>query len=149
MSTYKTKYGPIYYDSSACRDSYPNINLYDQPPRGGTPLKLQAAAIRAFKEAEKLYAKRSGWSAERIKKHGGRRIGCTGTWRSCEFQAELYRSDPRRYASPAGTGHTRGIAIDVSMAQPNLEKIWGCFRAVGWEHARPDEPWHWSWGPSV
>ena len=149
MTTYKTKYGPIYYDSSRCRDSYPNMTLWDQPPKGGDPIKLQAAAMRAFKAARKVYAQRSKWSPERIKKEGGRTIAVTGTWRSCAYQAELYRRDPRRYASPAGTGHTRGICIDVSMAQPNLSMIWASLRAVGWHHARPDEPWHWSWGPSV
>jgi hypothetical protein len=150
VTTYKTKYGPIYYDSSRCRDSYPNIKLYDQPPRGGSPLKLQAAAIRALKAAQREYAKRSGWEPERIKRNpDGRVIAMTGTWRSCEYQAELYRRDPRRYASPAGTGHTRGIAIDVSMSQPNLDKIWASLRKIGWEHARPDEPWHWTWGPAV
>jgi hypothetical protein len=149
VTTYKTKYGPIYYDSSACRDSYPNIHIYDQPPHGGNYLKLQAAAIRAYKAVQANYAKRCGWTKERIKKTGGKIITVTGTWRSCELQAELYRSDPDRYASPAGTGHTRGIAVDVSMNQGDLEKIWASFRSVGWHHARPDEPWHWTWGADV
>lgn len=148
MTTYKTRYGPIYY-GGVCKDNYPNMTLYDQPPKGGNPVKLQAAAIRAFKEAQKDLAHRLGWESARIKKTGGKMIALTGSWRSCAYQAELYRRDPRRYASPNGTGHTRGIAIDVSMNQAYLEKIWASLRKIGWEHARPDEPWHWSWGVGV
>jgi hypothetical protein len=35
------------------------------------------------------------------------------------------------------------------MNDPDLGKIFESLRHVGWKHARPDEPWHFTWGPSV
>lgn len=151
MTDYHTKYGTIHY-GGFCEDDYPNITQYDQPRTGGLPIKLQAPAMRAFQEAEervqsrrvrKLHAPRSSKNF--------RPIVCTGTWRSCALQAELYARDPNRYASPSGTGHTRGIAIDVSTALGSSfqRKVRRALKAVGWEQARPDEPWHYSFGVKV
>lgn len=149
---YRTPYGVIHYGPLACRDDYPNLVTYDQGG-GSTILTLQRAAMRAFWAAEVRYAKRIGWSAKRIKRNGGRGRAIAvipGTNRSCATQWRLYRSDPHRYAHPNTTGHTRGIAIDVSQAQPNLAIINGALRAEGWTQTRPsDEPWHWSFGVTV
>jgi len=131
----RTPYGVI-HSGGICKDNYPNIRLYDQPPVGGSPVKLQAAAMRAFKAAEVRYGKRTGrkWRA----------IPLTGSWRSCAYQAELYRKDRNRYASPTGTMHTRGLAIDVSTSAPNQALIRAALKAEGWHQARSDEPWHYS-----
>jgi len=136
MTDAKTPYGVIHY-GGACKDNYPNIRLYDQPPAGGSPVKLQAAAMRAFKAAEVRYGKRTGrkWRA----------IPLTGSWRSCAYQAELYRRDSKRYASPSGTLHTRGLAIDVSTSAPNQAFMRAALKAEGWKQARSDEPWHYSY----
>ena len=145
MTDMKTPNGAIHYGGQ-CKDDYPNIRLYDQPPAGGSPIKLQGPALRAFKAAEIRYAKRSGWSAARIKRVGGRPIALTGSWRSCAYQASLYAKDSRRYASPNVGVHTRGLAIDVSTAQPNQAVIRACLKAEGWVQVRPDdEPWHYSY----
>jgi hypothetical protein len=138
MTDARTPYGVIHY-GGVCKDDYPNIELYDQPPKGGSPVKLQAAAIRAFKAAERRYGKRTR------PKIGWRAIPLTGSWRSCAYQAELYRSDPNRYASPNGTLHTRGLAVDVSTSAPNQAIIRAALKAEGWHQARPDEPWHYSY----
>jgi hypothetical protein len=144
MTDYKTPTGVLHY-GGVCEDDYPNIRIYDQPPKGGSPVKLQASALRAFQNAEKDYARACGWSDKRIKREGGRPIPLTGSWRSCAYQAELYRKDSHRYASPNGTGHTRGMCIDVSTLAPNQEKIRRALVKNGWKQARSDEPWHYSY----
>lgn len=146
MTDYQTPTGVIHY-GGACKDDYPNIELYDQPPKGGSPVKLQAAALRAFRNAEQDFAPRY-WSKKR--RAEGRPIVLTGSWRSCAYQAELYDRDSSRYADPDVTGHTRGIAIDVSTAQPRQGRIKRVLKKNGWTQTRPDdEPWHWSYGVTV
>jgi len=111
------------------------MRLYDQPPPGGSPVKLQGPAMRAFKAAEVRYGKRTGrmWRA----------IPLTGSWRSCSLQTQLYRSNTTRYANPDGSLHCRGLAIDVSTASPNQAIIVACLKAEGWHRFSPDrEPWH-------
>lgn len=158
----KTPYGYIRY-GGPCRDDYRNMVTYDATPQGsGLVLTLQRPAMQALLAARVRYAKRSGWSKQRIARNTvkikglgtvpeGRPIIMTpGTNRSCETQARLYASDRSRYASPAITGHTRGLALDVSTAQANQDIIKACLRAEGWTQTRPgDEPWHWSYGVTI
>jgi hypothetical protein len=145
----RTPTGIIHYGGS-CVDNYPNVEIYDQPPAGGSPVKLQRPALRAFRKAEREYAKLSGWSPGRIRRVGGRPIVLTGSWRSCAYQRELYNRDSSRYAHPDVTGHCRGIAIDVSTAQLNQTLIARALYRSGWRRVRPDdEPWHWSYGVTV
>jgi len=147
----ETAHGTIHY-GGPCKDDYGNMVIYD-PAGSAIILTLQRPAMRAFWEAEVIYAKRMGWSDERIANNGGhgRPISVTpGTNRTCATQAKLYASDPNRYAEPKITGHTRGLAIDVSQAQANLDKINRALRLAGWTQARPDdEPWHWSYGVTI
>ncbi len=146
-----TPYGFIRY-GGPCRDDYRSLVVYDQGG-GNTVLELQRPAMMAFQAAEVRYARRSGWTKVRIKRNGGRGRPIKvlpGTNRSCETQARLYASDRNRYASPAITGHTRGLAIDVDQSQPNLDKVNAALRAEGWTQTRPDdEPWHWSYGVTI
>lgn len=141
MTDAQTPTGVIHY-GGVCRDNYENITLYDQPPPGGAPIKLQQAALRAFRNAERDFAPR--WSKKR--KRQGRPIRLTGSWRSCAYQRELYHRDSHRYAHPDTSAHTRGLAIDVSTAQPRQRRIKRVLRKHGWKQVRPDdEPWHWSY----
>lgn len=145
-TTRKTEYGLIHY-GGPCRDDYDNMRAYDQPPAGGAPVKLQEAALRAFREAERDFAPRY-WSRKRRRQ--GRPIVLTGSWRSCTYQRELYARDSNRYAHPDTTGHCRGIAIDVSTAQPGQARVRKALYKQGWRRVRPDdEPWHWSYGFTV
>lgn len=142
----RTPNGTIHYGPT-CRDDYPNFEVYDQ---GGSAvvLTLQKPAMTAFKAAEVRYAKKLKWSDARIKKnHGlGRAIAVlAGTNRTCATQAKLYASDHSRYAPPNSTGHTRGLAIDVNQGQPNLAIVNAALLAEGWNRARSDEPWHFSY----
>lgn len=136
MADYNTPRGTIHY-GPVCIDNYPNIGIYHQD--GGTPIKLQEPALRSFKAAEDSYGQRTK------RPSGTRIIAVTGTWRSCEYQAELYEKDPSRYAPPNSGGHTRGLCIDVSMAQGNLGIIRVIFTKDGWKQSRSDEPWHFSY----
>jgi hypothetical protein len=114
--------------------------------------RLQAAAWRGLRQAQREFARLCGWSEERLARHpDGRPIRLLpGSWRSCARQAELHASDPRRFAAPEISGHPRGIAIDVDQSQPRLRLVNRALRRAGWLQARPDdEPWHWSWGVAV
>lgn len=148
----KTPYGVITY-GGPCRDNQKNLVRYDAEPKGtGLILVLQGPAMRAFKAAQVRYAKRSGWTAARIKKNPDGRpiIVLPGTNRTCATQAALYASDRNRYAPPQYTGHTRGLAIDISQAQGNLSTIYSCLAQEGWKKSRPtDEPWHMSYFVSI
>ena len=128
-----TKYGPIHAVTGPCNDSYQNIVLWHT--NGGVTVKLQKPAMDSFRIAS-------------LKCKG---IPLTGSWRSCAYQTELYASDSNRYANPAGTGHTRGLCIDVSTALParKLRAIHKALTAGGWHQARSDESWHWSFHVSV
>jgi hypothetical protein len=118
-----------------CRDDYERIVRFQS--RAGQIVTLQHAAAQSFQAAEKAL---------------GFGLLLTGSIRTCERQAELYASDPKRFAHPAKTAHTRGLAIDVSTAQSSWRK-WRIKRALskrGWFQCRPiDEPWHWSFGIQV
>ena len=145
----KTPYGFIYY-GGPCRDRYPNFRRYD-PEGTGLTVTLQGPALRALKAAQVRYAKRTGWTKARLDKHPEGRVITllAGTNRACSTQAALYRSDPNRYADPKYTGHCRGLALDVSQAQPNLKIIYSCLALEGWKRARSDEPWHHSFHVSI
>jgi len=154
----KTEYGFVYY-GGACRDRYPNFRTYDQGG-GHTVFTLQKPALLAYLEAQVKFAKASGWTQARIERNQkaidgkkypeGRPIGVlAGSNRTCSTQAQLYKSDPNRYANPTYTGHTRGIAVDVSQAQDDLAEANRCLLSAGWKRARSDEPWHFSYGFTV
>lgn len=143
---YRTPYGRIWY-GGPCRDDYPNLVTYDQGG-GHTVLTLQRPAMRAFWAAQVRLAKRLGWSERRLEEHPhGKPIRVLpGTNRTCATQHRLWKSDPKRYARPEITGHTRGLAIDVDQTQGYLELVRRCLLAEGWRQVRPDdEPWHFSY----
>ena len=149
----KTPYGFIYY-GGVCKDNYRNFQRLDQFPEkdGNVILVLQGPAMRAFKAAQLRYARQSGWSKKRIAANPNGRpiIILAGTNRSCATQRALYASDSSRYANPNITGHTRGLAIDRSNAQPNLGIIDRCLAQEGWNRTRPDdEAWHWSYHVTI
>lgn len=145
MTTYDTPNGRIFAGGLAggpCRDDYDNIEIYDQPGLPGhAPVELQRPAMKAFKEAERRWARltrpwRRGSKIRPIEL-------IPGTTRSCAYQAELYRRDPARYAPPEVGLHPRRLAIDVRSRSRILKRI---LRRLGWRQARPsDEPWHWSY----
>lgn len=125
---YDTENGRI-FAGGPCQDDYDNIVLYHQK---AATIKLQRPAMKSFKDCEAKL---------------GFELHCSGTWRSCAYQADLYASDPHRYASPDGTLHTRGLAIDVSQAM-STEKLAEVHRFLmnhDWHQARSDEPWHYSY----
>lgn len=156
----KTPYGTIYY-GGACRDNYRNIVRYDQGG-GHTIFWLQLPAMRAWLAAQCRYARRQGWTKARVDNsevkiqrktytEGKPIIVLAGTNRTCATQASLYRSDTSRYAPPQYTGHTRGLAVDVSQNQTaaQLRDIRAALLAEGWKQARSDEPWHYSYHVSI
>lgn len=143
----RTPYGVIHY-GPVCKDDYKNFVVYNQEG-DHTVFWLQRPAMKAFWAAEVLYAKKLGWSNKRIEENGGHGRSIfvlPGTNRTCATQVRLYRLDPRRFAHPAVTGHTRGLAIDVDGRQANQDMIRRCLKTAGWEQVRPDdEPWHFSY----
>jgi hypothetical protein len=141
--TIKTPTG-VAHRSSTCRDEWPNMRTQTV---FGQKLHMQASAVRAFRLACVDFARRSGWSEARIKRSGGRPILLTGSWRSCALQTHLHAEDPSRFASPDGSLHPQGLAIDVDTRIVDFDKAHAALTHVGWKRARPDdEPWHHSWG---
>lgn len=136
MTDKRTPYGVIHY-GGRCRDDYPNIVI---DADGSRVVKLQRPAMRSFHAAQDRYGK--------DRPSGTREIPLTGSWRSCALQTQLHDSDPSRYADPDTSFHPRGLAVDVSTANTpaNLLAIHRALIAEGWFQARPDEPWHYSFG---
>lgn len=128
-----TPYGRAFF-GGGCRDDYANMQVYVQD--GSHYLKLQESAIQSLKLAEAAI---------------GGKVYCTGTWRSCGTQSQLWRSDPSRFADPSLTAHCRGLAIDVSQSQSRdkLDAIHRALTARHWYQARADEPWHYSFAIKV
>jgi LAS superfamily LD-carboxypeptidase LdcB len=117
-----------------CKDDYARIKVHTQDAQHF--LKLQQAAINSIVAAE-----------AKLKFP----IICTGSWRACGTQTQLFAQDPQRFANPDKTAHTRGLAIDVNQLLPKL-KLTGIDKALkarGWHQARDDEPWHYSFGIQV
>lgn len=154
MATFKTKTGPIYYDSTG-NDHRPNI--VDSRPRWRKrheAVKLQRAALRSFREAERLLGRRLGKGRWSLRK--SRAIDVTGSWRSFDLQAALFATNgvgdnpPNRYASPFTSGHVQGVAIDVSTAFAHFDLAIAILESLGWQRSRPDdESWHLTYGVRV
>lgn len=140
VETYSTKYGNVYRCVGCCKDNYTNIitsNYYRKPSgivnlrRRQSSITLQRPAIKSLQAAEVRL---------------GREIVVTGSFRTCELQAALYRSDPNRFAPNTVGVHCQGLAIDVTTEDPELTtKVRKVLDAEGWHQARPDEPWHFSY----
>lgn len=139
----RAQHGTIFY-GGPCRDDYPNMEAHEHVA-GQLLIVLQGPALEALKAAEVRY----GVATNRP--IGRRDIIITpGSNRSCATQARLFAQDPNRFADPKITGHTRGLAIDVSTSQPNQSLIRECLLAEGWSQTRPDdEPWHFSYGVTI
>jgi len=120
-------FGPIFHTEGPCKDDY--VNIVVQHNAAGQLVKLQAPAMDAYHEAERL---------------NGRPIRITGIgWRSCSSQTELWQSDPHRFAYPGSSRHCRGLAIDVFNTSDNLTpKAKASLEYVGWNFAISNEPWH-------
>lgn len=139
LRKYTTRYGVIYRLIDGCKDDYESIEtskFYRKESglikwrRRSNPVTLQRPALKSFKMAE-----------EKL----GREIVVTGSMRTCELQAQLYASDPNRYAPPSVGVHCQGLAIDVTTEDPQLQtKVRDALKLCGWKQARPDEIWHFS-----
>lgn len=96
--------------------------------------RLAPDAADAFARAEALY---------------GGNIVVTDSYRSCAQQASGHAADPNRFASAAGSYHTKGKAVDVNTTVMGASnpKLRSAMRAAGWCQYDPTgEPWHWSYG---
>jgi hypothetical protein len=128
---YPTRYGVVNH-SSICKDDWDNIQTIRMGP--SAEYKLQISAIRSLRAVAKDVG--GPWQPKPVR--------VTGTWRSCAYQWQLYRSDPSRYAHPNTTLHTQGLAIDVH-TDFLTQEVKQSLLSHGWKQARPtDEPWHFS-----
>lgn len=73
-----------------------------------------------------------------------------GSFRTNAQQAQLYASDPNRFAAPGVSLHEYGLAIDVSAPYRDtpdfLQRVKPWLLSHGWYQERSDEPWHFSFG---
>lgn len=147
MTRYNTATGPIFYDHSG-NDHRPNIRD-SRPAREyrHEAVKLQAAAVRSFRIAERRLGRRVNSGPWRFRL--ARAIRVTGSWRSFDLQRALYAQDSKRYASPYTSGHVQAIAVDLDTNYQHFEAARNILRDLGWKQVRADEPWHWSYGVAV
>jgi hypothetical protein len=146
VETQVTKFGPVYRDVGGCKDDYKNIvtSSYYRKPSGivrrrrrATSITMQKPAIEALRVVEA---------------HMGMEVVVTGSSRSCELQAALYKKDPNRYAPPNVGLHCQALAIDVNttwraaLSDKEEAQFLLLMKQVGFTQARPDEPWHFSYG---
>jgi hypothetical protein len=154
VATYQTKFGPVEYSNvpSVARAISQNRCVEPDVPfdKRHETVKLQPAALEAFRAAEKLFGKKvavnNGWKPKLAK---ARAIEVTGSWRDYDYQVVLYARDSSRYAKPWVSGHVQGLCIDVNTTLPFLDDANAALAATGWRRVRSDEPWHWSWGVLV
>ena len=134
-----TRYGDV-FRSSVCKDDFSNMitKTVKRRGKGGYSVRytLQKPAVTSLRAV----ARELGGPFRQMP------VKVTGTSRTCEYQAALYAKDPHRYASPNGTLHTQGLAIDVDMnflaKFPQTKRL---LLEHGWHQSRPDdEPWHFS-----
>lgn len=145
IETKQTKFGPV-YRSSGCKDDYANIVTAKRyrKPSGVVPFRTRDIAITMQRPA--IQALRV------VESHLGKEVRVTGSARSCELQASLYAKDPKRYAPPNVGLHCQALAIDVdtvwrdSLTNAEEAEFVKLMHQVGFTQARPDEPWHWSYG---
>ena len=139
VERYKTKYGTVFHRPT-CKSDWKNIVTRSSKRKDGsvvpfTTMTLQEPALLSIRAVEKQLSR--PWKKFYVR--------VTGTRRTCELQAQLYASDPVRYAPPNSGLHTHGLAIDVHTAFLS-EKLRKALLAEGWHQSRPvDEPWHFSY----
>lgn len=142
----QTRFGTVYRNPAVCQDDYDNIvtsRVFHKP----------SGVIRIRPRVQSITAQRGLIKALRdVEEHLGFEVVVTGSARTCALQAALYKKDPDRYAKPSEGLHCQALAIDVNTTwQAGLSdkdearfKAW--MKHNGFTQARPDEPWHWSYG---
>lgn len=135
---FNTRYGVIRVRNPGAFQPYQNLRTYHQTDSRN--VVLQAPALRAFKAAELRI------TPKRLKRKGKiRHILITGVgYRSYSLQADLYASEPGRFADPDGSLHVEALAVDVDQNQGflRLRAIRRALEAEGWHYGVSGEPWH-------
>ena len=141
-----TRYGKVYRNLATCQDDYDNIvtsRVYHKP----------SGIIRVRPRAMNITAQRPLIKALRdVEEQLGFEVVVTGSARTCALQAALYKKDPDRYARPSEGLHCQALAIDVNttwraaLSDKDEARFVAWMKHVGFTQARPDEPWHWSFG---
>jgi hypothetical protein len=158
MAIIQTEFGPVEYSNvpSIARSISKTKCVYSDPPfsKRHEEVKLQPAAVRAFREAEDVYGRKTIDQKRPPRLRRARAIRLTGIgWRDYDYQYSLWRSDSSRYARPWVSAHVQGLAVDVDTSLPDFGNgdgiICRALLSVGWRRVRDDEPWHFSWGVVV
>lgn len=142
IETKDTRFGKVFRDVGGCKDDYDNIVTSSSYRKPSGVIRKRARKVAITGQRPMIEAIRR---AEEIL---GREIVVTGSARTCELQAALYKSNPSRYAPPSVGLHCQGLAIDVTTEDPELTtKVREVLTRVGFTQARvADEPWHFSFG---
>lgn len=141
-----TKFGTVYRNIGGCTDDYHNIvtSRFYRKPSGVVKHRLRKTQITAQRPAIK--------AIRVVEAHLGEEVLFTGSFRTCEYQAALYRKDPVRYAPPNVGLHCQALAFDVNttwragLSDRKEAEFVKLMHQVGFTQARADEPWHWSFG---
>lgn len=140
VETYHTQYGEVYRCVGCCKDDYKTIETMKNYRKASGVSLWRRRRVFISGQKPMLEAIRAA------EKELGREIVVTGSLRTCELQAQLWRSDPGRFAAPSVGVHCQGLAIDVTTEDPELKtKVRKALLAVGFHQSRADsEPWHFS-----
>jgi len=144
VETYHTKFGDVYRLVGGCKDDYSNIVT-------SRTYRKESGIVRTRPRTVAITAQRPLIKALRVvEAHLDQEVVVTGSMRTCELQAALYRKDPSRYAPPSVGVHCQGLAIDVNttwraaLSDKQEAEFVKLMKQVGFNQARPDEPWHFS-----
>lgn len=145
VETYETKFGNVYRMVGGCKDDYSNITT-------SRSYRKTSGVVRVRPRTVAITLQRPAIKALRVvEAHLGQEVVVTGSLRTCELQAALYRKDPSRYAPPSVGVHCQGLAIDVNttwrsaLSDKDEAEFVKLMHQVGFNQSRPDEPWHWSY----
>lgn len=86
-------------------------------------------------------------SKARIDAKLGYAVPNVGAYRSFAYQAAQNAANPERFASPSGSMHVAGLAIDIHSAYKDKPEVIAAFTQEGWHRYDPvGESHHWSYG---
>lgn len=146
LETKSTPFGDVYRLVGGCKDDYSNIvdmEFYRKP----------SGVVRLRRRVQTITCQRPMAKALRaVEAACGFEVVVTGSARTCEFQAALYRKDPKRYAPPSVGLHCQALAIDTNtdwrtaLTDEQERDFVRWMKHFGFTQARADEPWHWSYG---
>lgn len=143
---------------------------YSAPASAGGAWPKEPASLASIGQGSHRLDPRAAAAFAAWEKGYGRKIPVTDSFRSYAQQEAAYQRDPKRFASPDGSAHVEGRAVDVNLGAlglnpggspsdwlkaPGYAALVNAAKAAGWcnyqiargsTNGRTAEPWHFSFG---